>query len=134
MTDWIYRYFLFGEPSLREQLGLAAVGITGCEADRSLLSVELSRTGASPAALLGCTFVATEAMRRQMAAVLETPPFGGVRFYRVDAETSILQATNSPTANSPVVMIGQSWSWERSLDDLGVRRMDAPPGEPGGPR
>ena len=87
----------------------------GGQAEMATFSVELSPTGQSPATHYGCSTLTTEAMRTQMLAVLGLGLLPSARFYRTDAESGVLQATNSATAT-----VGQAWDWAASLTDVGL--------------
>lgn len=120
MSGWPDRVVLMVAATEREAANTFAFLVgDGGQAELATFSVELSATGQSPATHYGCSTLTTEPMREQMLAILGLGLLSSARFYRTDAETGILQATNSATAT-----IGQAWDWSASLADTGLATIE----------
>jgi hypothetical protein len=117
-TAWIYRYGLFVADADRAAANALAAQLDPDTGGASTFVLGLSADGSAPAARWGAWAPATEAIHRALAAALaagQTP--GSLVFYRTDAPTGVLRATNSPTAAGRV---GSPWAWADCLADLGL--------------
>jgi len=59
-----------------------------------------------------CNGLVTENQRSKLLKALSSPGIQAI-FYRLNLETEILEASNSPTA-----IAGQAWDWDKSLTDM----------------
>lgn len=122
MTDWIWReHVIIVAADAAAGNALAALLDPDTGGDRTFGGLPLSPAGAAPATHRGISTAATEATRQQMGAVVGAWAAYGLsaapRYYRCEAATGRLAATNSPTAQAA---IGQPWSWDASLADAGL--------------
>ena len=82
-------------------------------------AANLSTTGAAPGTHAAASLPLFPALRQRLQDREGSLPVG-VRVYVVNAETGNLARTNSATAQASV---GQVWSFEASLADLGLQRI-----------
>lgn len=117
-SEWLYHTALIVPAERRTQgnaLAEQVTGRSGMESDT--YCVPLSDIGSSPATHYACCTCVTAAMLSEMQAVLGADALPGVAYYRWDAGTFALLATNMAGAQAS---IGQPWGWAQSLADAGL--------------
>lgn len=116
MTHWIYRHHLIAGSLERSGFNDAGREIEP-ECPGDALTVPLALIPAGPVTSWGASGVTTEPLRVSMLAKLTERGFSTVRYWRVDAATGILQATN---VNASKGKIGQVFTWGQALVDVGL--------------
>lgn len=87
--------------------------------DRTFGAVQLKILGSllSVASYYACNGLVTDDQRTRLLKALTSPGIKAA-YYRIDLSTGVLEATNSLTA-----ILGQVWSWEKSLLDMNLEAM-----------
>lgn len=116
MSHWIYRHHLIAGSAEFGVFNDAAREVEpGCPGDT--LSVPLSADGSAPATAWGASGVTTEPLRVSMLAKMGQKGMSTVRYWRCDAQTGVLQATNVVASQGKV---GQVFRWDNALADAGL--------------
>ena len=88
--------------------------------EREMFSVRLSITGDEPVQAFGCnTALKLSFVQRWKDEFIDLNP-ANVTWFLLDAADEILLATNSQT----VVVSGQVWAWQDSIDDIELVRIE----------
>ena len=95
----------------------------GGDAELATFGVPLSATGMEPATHYGTGTSVTDALWSAWRELMDAGRYPGLVWYRLDRNETVLLETNSETAQA-----GEGWTWQDSLDDLGLRRMEVDDG------
>ena len=97
--------------------------ITGGDEAAEALSyaMELSSDGQLPVTHYACCTAVSVPMLLNMQAVLGQGSLPGILFWRWNQTTELLVSTNCPESLSK---IGELWSWEHSIQDAGLVRIN----------
>ena len=89
--------------------------------ERMFDAVRLSVSGNLPAQAYGCsTALKVTFVQRWKAEFIDLNP-NNVRWYLMNLQGQLI-ATNSPTVNANK----QSWTWQQSIDDIGLTVIESP--------
>ena len=84
-------------------------------------NIPLSPTGLTPITHWGASSGVSFASYDEMVTGLNNGNFPGHRYYQIDIDTQLLEATNSPTSPSP---LGRRWPWSATMKDNGLKRVN----------
>ncbi len=120
MTEWTRRAHIFVRNSIIAVAKDKAEAIMPDTNEREMFSVRLSISGNEPAQALGCnTALKLPFVQRWKDEFIDLNP-ANVTWFLLDAADEILLATNSQT----VVVSGQVWAWQDSIDDIELVRIE----------
>ncbi len=91
----------------------------GGDAEIATFGVPLSPTGMEPATHYGTATSVTKSLWAAWRELMADSRYPGVVWYRLDRNSVTLLETNSGTAP-----VGERWTWQDTLDDLGLKRVE----------
>lgn len=120
MTEWTRRAHIFVRSTIIETAKDKAEQIMPDTNEREMFSVRLSISGDEPVQAFGCnTALKLSFVQRWKSEFIDLNP-AKVTWFLLDAADETLLATNSQT----VVVSGQEWTWQDSIDDTGLVRIE----------
>ncbi len=120
MTEWTRRAHIFVRSTIIEAAKGKAEDIMPGINEREMFSVRLSVSGDEPVQAFGCnTALKLAFVQRWEDEFIDLNP-AKVTWFLLDAADETLLATNSET----VEVSGQAWTWQESIDDIGLVRVE----------
>lgn len=120
MTEWTRRAHIFARSTIIETAKDKAEAIMPDTNERDMFGVQLSISGNEPVQAFGCnTALKLSFVQRWKDEFIDLNP-AKVTWFLLDAADEILLATNSQA----VIASGQAWSWQDSLDGIGLVRIE----------
>ncbi len=120
MTEWTRRAHIFVRSTIIEAAKGKAESIMPDTNEREMFSVRLSPTGSEPPKVYGCnTALKIAHVQRWKDEFIDLNP-AKVTWFLLDTDDETLLATNSQT----VEVSGQAWSWQDSISDVGLVRIE----------
>ncbi len=117
MTEWTRRAHIFVRSAIIETAKDKAGAIMPDTNEREMFSVRLSISGDEPVQAFGCnTALKLSFVQRWKDEFIDLNP-AKVTWFLLDAADETLLATNSDS----VVVSGQVWAWQDSIDDAGLQ-------------
>ncbi len=120
MTEWTRRAHIFVRNTIIETAKEKAEQIMPDTNEREMFSVRLSISGDEPVQAFGCnTALKLSFVQRWKDEFIDLNS-ANVTWFLLDAADETLLATNSQT----VVVSGQAWTWQDSVNDVGLVRIE----------
>ena len=120
MTEWTRRAHIFVRSTIIEAAKDKAESIMPDTNEREMFSVRLSISGDEPVQTFGCnTALKLPFVQRWKDEFIDLNP-ANVTWFLLDAADETLLATNSDS----VVVSGQVWTWQDSVNDVGLVRIE----------
>ena len=119
MTEWTRRAHIFVRSTIIEAAKGKAEEIMPDTNEREMFGVRLSVSGDEPVQAFGCnTALKLSFVQRWKGEFIDLNP-AKVTWFLLSAADETLLTTNSQT----VIASGQAWTWQDSVDDVGLLRI-----------
>ena len=120
MTQWTRRAHIFVRSTIIEAAKDKAEAIMPDTNEREMFSIRFSISGNEPVQAFGCnTALKLIYVQQLKSELIDTNP-NKVTWFLLDAADETLLATNSQT----VIVSGQEWAWQDSIDNVGLLRIE----------
>ena len=120
MTEWTRRAHIFVRNTIIETAKDKAEAVMPDTNEREMFSVRLSPSGNEPPKAYGCnTALKLSFMQRWKSEFIDLNP-AKVTWFLLSAADETLLATNSDS----VIVSGQVWTWQDSVNDVGLVRIE----------